>query len=390
MAGVSATEFANMSEANSPALAQMVDGWVAPAATKSTDDPGVALYQKTCQSVVRVGTRSSLGSGSIIDRAGLVITNAHVVKDEKKVKVALLDRCDEQGKPKVYRGTVIKRDKARDLALVRLEQPPAALKTVKLVGLDAVQVGARVFALGHPSGQSWTLTQGLVSQVRPNFQMNKGNDRVTVIQTDAAINPGNSGGPLFLPDGRQIGVNTFILKEREGLNYAVAANEAISFIGAETNEGSNSSNRMNREPVPADPPVDRTDPDLNKEKDCRDKSETVFKGRDEKLVGTVKVMIVGCSAKPNLRTLLPDKSSRPRVIDLDRNGDSLPDSQFVDIDRNGKIDISFHDNDFDKRFETMGRHPDGKVTPTTEEAIPPVLPLSKSMRNDPLFKSLNR
>src|SRR5262249_1939909 len=90
-----------------------------------------------------------------------------------------------------------------------------------------------VAAIGHPEGQSWTYTKGIVSQIRPDFAWSTGqgeSHRATVIQTQTPINPGNSGGPLLSDDGRIVGINSFRATEGEGLNFAVSAKDISAFL----------------------------------------------------------------------------------------------------------------------------------------------------------------
>ena len=97
-----------------------------------------------------------------------------------------------------------------------------------------MQVGADVHAIGHPAGEAWTYTKGIVSQIRPGYEWQpKASVKhvADVIQTQTPINPGNSGGPLISDDGRLIGVNSF-KKDGEALNFAVSIGEVEKFLKA--------------------------------------------------------------------------------------------------------------------------------------------------------------
>ena len=133
----------------------------------------------------------------IIDREGLVLTNAHVVEQVEDVGVTLADGEQRDG-------VVVGRDPITDLALVRLkgEAPP---KPARLGDSDALDVGDWAIALGTPYGLERTVTLGIVSSLHRNISSLGFNDkRLDLIQTDAAINPGNSGGPLVNAEGRVI------------------------------------------------------------------------------------------------------------------------------------------------------------------------------------------
>ncbi|MGI6244982.1 MAG: Do family serine endopeptidase [Pseudochelatococcus sp.] len=166
--------------------------------------------------VPRERVQRSLGSGVIVDAAGLVITNHHVVANMTEVKVSLHDRRE-------FPATVVLSDERSDLAVLRIagEGPfPAA----RLGDSDSLEVGDFVIALGNPFGVGQTVTQGIVSAVaRTQVGIS---DFQSFIQTDAAINPGNSGGPLVDLKGEVVGINTAIFSRsggNHGIGFAVPA-----------------------------------------------------------------------------------------------------------------------------------------------------------------------
>ena len=160
------------------------------------------------------------GSGVVIDRDGLVLTNAHVVEQVEEVNITLADGDQRDG-------VVIGRDPVTDLALVRLEGGVSP-KPARLGDSDALDVGDWAIALGTPYGLERTVTLGIVSSLHRNISSLGFNDkRLDLIQTDAAINPGNSGGPLVNADGRVIGINTLVRSgPGAGLGFAIPINLA--------------------------------------------------------------------------------------------------------------------------------------------------------------------
>jgi hypothetical protein len=115
--------------------------------------------------------------------------------------------------------------------------PNRTVRPLQISSQD-IEVGADVRAIGHPNGENWTYTKGIVSSVRPDYEWSAGPGdphRATVIQTQTPIDPGNSGGPLLSDDGKIVGVNSFIRKDAEGLNFAVAAKEISYFLGNKAN-----------------------------------------------------------------------------------------------------------------------------------------------------------
>ena len=171
-------------------------------------------------SVVVVKAADSLGSGFYVS-ADTIVTNAHVVDGQTFVTMKTYEGVDINGK-------VVASDKRRDLALVRTQ---SAGIPAKLSGKE-IAVGSQVEVVGHPQGLQYTLTRGIVSQVRTMPPASGiGGGLVSYVQLDASISPGNSGGPVFL-DGAVIGVATWKVasKGAEGLNFAVHREEVASFL----------------------------------------------------------------------------------------------------------------------------------------------------------------
>ena len=147
------------------------------------------------------------GSGFIIDKSGLVLTNNHVVEGATRITVALY--ADEDGQE--YSARVVGRDPLTDSALIELtEKPTHELPVATLGSSDAVQPGDWVMAIGNPFNLAHTVTVGVISATGRPFPVSEGRWQ-DVLQTDAAINPGNSGGPLLNLRGEVVGMNTAIV-----------------------------------------------------------------------------------------------------------------------------------------------------------------------------------
>jgi len=158
--------------------------------------------------------RPGLGSGVIIDKRGLVLTNFHVVKGADEILIRLSDKRE-------YRGQILGTDPKTDLAVVKF-QPDHELTVASLGNSDALRVGEWAIAIGNPFGLDQTVTVGVISAT--------GRSDVGIatyenfIQTDASINPGNSGGPLLNLKGQVIGVNTAIVAAGQGIGFAIPIN----------------------------------------------------------------------------------------------------------------------------------------------------------------------
>lgn len=159
------------------------------------------------------------GSGFIIDKNGILLTNAHVVDNADKVTVTLKDGRTFPGK---VRGV----DEVTDLAVVKIAQSND-LPVAPLGDSDTVQVGDWAIAVGNPLGLDNTVTLGIVSTLkRSSAAVGIPNKRLDFIQTDAAINPGNSGGPLVNERGEVIGINTAIRAGAMGIGFAIPIDKA--------------------------------------------------------------------------------------------------------------------------------------------------------------------
>ncbi len=163
----------------------------------------------------------SLGSGFIIDKTGLVVTNHHVVGTADEIEVQLAD-------DRKFKATLVGSDERTDVALLRLENAKG-LPTVPLGDSDSLRVGDHVVAIGNPFGLDHTVTSGIVSAKERVIGAGPYDD---FIQTDASINPGNSGGPLFNLKGEVVGINTAIAPQGQGIGFAIPSNMAQSIIDA--------------------------------------------------------------------------------------------------------------------------------------------------------------
>lgn len=158
------------------------------------------------------------GSGFILHSDGLIMTNAHVVRDALRISVRLKDR-------RTFDATLLGLDSATDIALLRIQAH--GLPVVELGDAADLQVGDPVLAIGSPFGLEQSATQGIISAIARALP---GDGVVPFIQTDAAVNPGSSGGPLFNGDGRVIGVNAQIYSYSggyQGMSFAVPIGLAL-------------------------------------------------------------------------------------------------------------------------------------------------------------------
>lgn len=304
--------------------------------TRGSD--GRKLFKKCAPSVVALLTPDGrgLGSGTLVDDQGTILTNWHVVEGQSEMLVLCyspdFSSWNDIAVNDLEQGTVIATDSRRDLALVRLWA--GGKKSFATLGKeDELEVAQDVFAIGHPLEQLWTFTYGVISAIRPKYDWSYGEGtafRARVIQTQTPINPGNSGGPLFDDDGRLIGMNSFKSGEGEGLNYAVHLSEIREFI---------ENSRTGRYPVEPG----RTKPSATQA------SASGSGGEQGKVQGTPidsnqdgKTDIWGYDTNGN------------GVLDfyvVDENQDGVTDYAIADLDENQQGEIFMYDDDKNGTYE---------------------------------------
>jgi S1-C subfamily serine protease len=166
--------------------------------------------------------QQSLGSGFVIDKAGLVVTNYHVVGDARTVYVSFSNSDS-------MRAEIVGRDASTDVALLKVIASSRALKPLTLGDSDGVEVGDEVAAIGNPLGYERSITLGIVSALHRSLTSPGGAPIDRVIQTDAVLNRGNSGGPLLNAQGEVIGVSSAIAEGEPGtgntgIGFAIPVN----------------------------------------------------------------------------------------------------------------------------------------------------------------------
>ena len=197
----------------------------------------IAVYKKALPSVVNITStevkfdffygpvpQQGQGSGFILNKDGLILTNNHVIGNAQKVEVKLSDKH-------TYKAQVVGLDPGHDLALLKIQAPNLVPAT--LSESTGLVVGQRVYAIGNPFGLQGTMTRGIISAIR-SIRGPQGNPIEDAIQTDAAVNPGNSGGPLLNSRGEVIGITTLIANngadQSSGIGFAIPVNTAKAVL----------------------------------------------------------------------------------------------------------------------------------------------------------------
>jgi S1-C subfamily serine protease len=240
-AGIGKLSLFNSGSPKSPIA--LTEAHAAPA-YDAEEQNNIAVYKKALPSVVNITSKSMTfnffygqvpqegqGSGFILDKAGHVLTNFHVIADANRIEVMTSDKHH-------YKATIVGSDKVHDLALLQISA--TNLQPVTLSDSTDLVVGQKVYAIGNPFGLSGTMTRGIISSIR-SIRGPEGAPIEDAIQTDAAINPGNSGGPLLNSRGEVIGINTLIAsngaEQSSGIGFAIPVNTAKAVLGDLTKYG---------------------------------------------------------------------------------------------------------------------------------------------------------
>src|ERR687889_45745 len=198
-----------------------------------TDDSSVReVYTRDGRGVVSVDVAATSeagpagGSGFVVDEAGHIVTNQHVVEGAEEISVRFADGVRREAE-------VVGQDPSTDVALIRVDAPREALKPLTLGDSNSIGVGGPVIAIGNPLNVGISVTTGVVSGLGRPIQAPNNYTINDAVQTDAAINPGNSGGPLLDSRGTVIGVNAQIASESggfEGVGFAVPIDTVKSVV----------------------------------------------------------------------------------------------------------------------------------------------------------------
>jgi hypothetical protein len=306
----------------------------------------VAVFRDAAPAVVLVVTKDIRGSGSLLEN-GMILTNWHVVNANRQVNVLFkpIGSAGTLSDRDMIAADVVKSDQTSDLALLEPRGVPTRLiDRLKVAPDNVLEIGADVHAIGHPLGEAWTYTTGIVSQIRPDYEWKGGpqdvQHRATVIQTQTPINPGNSGGPLLNDDGFLVGVNSFVSRDAQGINFAVSAKDVRAFLSA---------------PVAQTPMEDECKP------------RVLFEGRDKENVAFIRRLSLKCDERTDIIIVVPDDMKKPVMALVDLGRRNKVEGVVYDEQRTGKWNTSFWDPRGDETFPLRGLHPDGRLLPTSME-----------------------
>jgi len=212
--------------------------------SKFSQRSGSKIYKDFSGSVVLVRGDDGIGAGVAIG-GGKILTNYHVISNNRNFGITKkpLDLSNENVQSaSIYPVKVVSVNKKYDLALLEYDNSIIQIPEIVINHDVSINIGDTVHAIGHPLGEYWTYTQGIISQVRSNYkiclknQCDSENDHLIadVIQTQTPINPGNSGGPLINENSELVGINTFSRTDSVSLNFAVSISSINKFLKGES------------------------------------------------------------------------------------------------------------------------------------------------------------
>jgi len=316
------------------------------------------IYRNASPSVVMIVTKDSLGSGALISSDGKIITNMHVVAGFQEVAVIFKPSLEGESPAKadIKLAKVIKIDEVSDLALLQVDDLPLNVQPLSFGELSSVPIGSDVHAIGHPTGETWTYTRGIVSQVRRNYEWSTEEQlehNATVIQTQTPINPGNSGGPLLNDSAELVGINSF-KGDGEGLNFAVSVDNVKSFLSQTENRYAN---RI------ASPPTE-----MSAKSNCE--ITTLANWRSTDPIGNSSSLDFDCDGKSDGVIVVPDTQTEGIMLLVDADLDGKTDTVLIDSDRDNHADFGLYDTNSDGDTDLIGYFKDGDSKPFRYEAYP--------------------
>jgi len=204
---------------------------------------GISIFRDLAPAVTLVVTGDDekiegIGTGVVVDPSGYVLTNWHVIAGHRDAIVFLKPPSGaEPQRQYAYYAQVAYVSSVPDLALLKLDKAPSRLPAVSVGEVSEAQIAEDLHIIGHPHGQLWSYSTGVLSQIRPDYTWKYADGsehRAKVLQMQTAINPGNSGGPVVDDSGKLVGL-VAMFEDGQNLDYAISADAIKSFLAQATN-----------------------------------------------------------------------------------------------------------------------------------------------------------
>lgn len=308
-----------------------------------------ALFLQHARSVVLIVTKATLGSGAVVGADGTILTSARAVAGAKSVgvifkplKVGIVPRESD-----AFAAVVVRVDAVADLALIKVAKLPSDVRPLAIGDLARVQVGAPVHTIGHPFGEIWSYSKGVVRDVRRGFTWTADDGvahRADVVQMQTPISPGDTGGPALNDAGELIGVGTSA-RQSEG-SLAVASSEVRRVLAMRADRAAVQARVTDAPRKAACAPV-RTSAKRTKRGD-----------------GTMIAFDADCNGKPDTTLVVPDSRSVATLMMVDRNENGKTDVVYVDNNNDMKFDYALFDTNEDGRTDLIGYDLNDQLEPS--------------------------
>ena len=317
--------------------------WLGAITPEVTRASGSEIFRDLSPAVVLVVADDGIGTGSLLT-SNVILTNWHVIGENDQVTIVLKPAGFQKvSLDEALIADVIKVDEEKDLAFLYLRRPLNDIRPIELQ-TEEFGIAEDVHAIGHPKGNFWTYTKGVISQFRPDYEWVTDMGvvhKADVIQTQTPINPGNSGGPLLSSSGKMIGVNSFVDVDGDGLNYAVAISAVMEFIesGVKYNAAPKAESSKSDEGVPFDVDDDGYDETLAFDANDNGIFEEFLVDGDKD--GRFELILVDENENDvfELKMLLEEIDGKIiAILRFDRNEDGNVELIGYDFDLDGEVD----------------------------------------------------
>ncbi len=308
---------------------------------------------KLSRSVVLIVTPDKLGSGTIIDRDGTILTNWHTIQSLQQVGVIFKPREGGRAAKEsdAVQATVTHVDQVVDLALIKIEAVPTDTLPILIASPPPRTPGTKVQIIGHPFGEIWSHTQGTIKQFQSNhvwLTKDGFKHRADIIRVRTPVITGNFGGPMLNAKGELVAVDTFNPNNEPLISLGVTSAEVRRMLHA-ADSGLLPQNQTAR----------RTK--LSKARCEPARLET---RRTKANDGTGHKLDLNCNGTADAILLVPDNPALPNTLTNDANENGLTDSIYLDIERDGHFDEVKFDIDEDGKADLIGYDLDENLTPT--------------------------
>lgn len=307
-----------------------------------------SLFLRHARSVALIVTKSTLGSGAVINADGTILTSARAVAGAKSVgvifkplRLGILPRESD-----AVKAIVLRIDALADLALVKVAKLPQDIQPLAIGDAGRLPAGATVHAIGHPFGEIWSYTKGIVREVRRNFAWTATDGvahRADVVRMQMPASTGDTGGPILNDAAEIVGISTS--GRVAEVSLAVAASEARRVLAM---TGDRAALRAQALELPKAPSCVAVQ-----------KSAKRTKRDDATMVG----FDGDCNGRPDTTLIVPDNRSQATLMMVDRNENGKTDAVYVDQNNDMRFDYVLYDTNEDGRTDLIGYDLDDALEP---------------------------